>query len=152
MFAKGVPGHQLPWYYMYWLCYCLIIPQEIKITLTILVPDEWMTSVAQWPFSKPLYRLRSRMPRACHIFKSSFRSSALVTCHHPRWNSDWKLRGKLTQIIWTNWNRVPTDKLRKISMIFQWYFKTKIPNFHDNSERYEMEKHSTICYTVKSSY
>ena len=25
-------------------------------------------------------------------------------------------------------------------MIFQWYFKTKIPNFHDNSERYQMEQ------------
>ena len=43
--------------------------------------------------------------------------------------------------------RVPTDKPRKISMIFQWYFKTKIPNFHDNSERYKMEKHRTMCYT-----
>ena len=43
-------------------------PQEIKITLTILVPDEWMTRVAQSPFSKQLYRLRSWMPRVCHIF------------------------------------------------------------------------------------
>ena len=40
--------------------------------------------------------------------------------------------------------RVPTDK---ISMIFQWYFKTKIPNFHDNSERSNMEKQGTTCYT-----
>ena len=43
--------------------------------------------------------------------------------------------------------RIPTDKPRKISMIFQWYFKAKIPNFHENSERYKMEKHRTMCYT-----
>ena len=45
--------------------------------------------------------------------------------------------------------RFPTDKPRKISMIFQWYFKTKFPNFHDNSDRYKnkMEKHRTMCCT-----
>ena len=43
--------------------------------------------------------------------------------------------------------RVPTNKSWKISMIFQWSFKTKIPNFHDNSERYKTEKHRTTCYT-----
>ena len=36
-------------------------------------------------------------------------------------------------------NRVPTGKPQKFSMIFQWYFKTKIPNFHDNSERYKIK-------------
>ena len=45
------------------------------------------------------------------------------------------------------WNRVPTGKPLTFSMIFQWYFKTKIPNFHDNSERYKTEKHRTMCYT-----
>ena len=30
--------------------------------------------------------------------------------------------------------RVATNTPRKISMIFQWHFKTKFPNFHDNSE------------------
>ena len=82
------------------------VPQEFKITLTILVPDEWMTSVSQSPFSKQQYRLRSRMPRACHIFTSSFRFSALVTCHQPRWNSDCKWREKYTQIILTDWKFV----------------------------------------------
>ena len=43
-------------------------------------------------------------------------------------------------------HRVPTDKPRKISMIFHWYFKTKIPNFHDNFKRYKMEKRRTTCY------
>ena len=38
------------------------------------------------------------------------------------------------------WYRVPTNKHRKFSMIFQWYFKTKFPNFHDNSERHKTEK------------
>ena len=33
----------------------------------------------------------------------------------------------------------------KISLIFQWYFKTIIPNFHDNSQFCKMEKHRT-CY------
>ena len=42
--------------------------------------------------------------------------------------------------------RVPTDKPRKISMIFQWCFKTKIPNFHDNSESHKTEKHRTTCH------
>ena len=43
--------------------------------------------------------------------------------------------------------RVPTDKPWKISMIFQWYFKTKITNFNDNYKRYKTEKHRTTCYT-----
>ena len=43
--------------------------------------------------------------------------------------------------------RVPTDERRKISMIFQWYFKTKIPNFPDNSECYKTEKDRAKCYT-----
>ena len=32
-------------------------------------------------------------------------------------------------------------------MIFQWYFKTKIPNFQDNYKRYKTEKHRTTYYT-----
>ena len=46
--------------------------------------------------------------------------------------------------------RVPTDKVWKISMIFQWYFKTKVPNFHDNYERFKTEKHRTTYYTWSS--
>ena len=53
--------------------------------------------------------------------------------------------GRVTHICVSN--RVPTDKPREISMIFQWYFKTKIPNFHDNFQRYKMEKHRTTCCT-----
>ena len=34
----------------------------------------------------------------------------------------------------------------KFLMIFQWYLKTKIPNFHDNSEHYKPEKHRTTCF------
>ena len=44
------------------------------------------------------------------------------------------------------YHRVPTNKPRKISMIIQWYFKTKIPKFHDNSERHKTENHRTTCY------
>ena len=33
------------------------------------------------------------------------------------------------------------------SMIFQWYFKTRIPNFHDNYKCYKTEKLTTTCYT-----
>ena len=44
------------------------------------------------------------------------------------------------------WIRVPTDKPWKISMIFQWCFKTKIPYFHDNSECHKTEKHRTTCH------
>ena len=47
----------------------------------------------------------------------------------------------------TCYDRVPTDKVWKISMIFQWYFKTKVPNFHDNYERFKKEKHRTTYYT-----
>ena len=35
-------------------------------------------------------------------------------------------------------SKVPKTSI--ISMIFQWYFKTTIPNFHDNSERQKMKK------------
>ena len=50
--------------------------------------------------------------------------------------------------------RIPTDKPRKISMIFQCYFKPKIPNFHENYERYKTEKCKTTCYTwsLRTSY
>ena len=66
--------------------------------------------------------------------------------------------GQHQAIIWTNAGiffigpvkqnskRVPTDKPRKISVSFQWYFKVKIPNFHDNSECYKTEKRRTKCY------
>ena len=40
----------------------------------------------------------------------------------------------------------------KISMIFQWYLKTKIPNFHDNSERYKMEKTQDHMFRMVSSH
>ena len=42
--------------------------------------------------------------------------------------------------------RVPTNKPWKISMIFQWYFKTKFPNFHDNSECHKTEKHRITSF------
>ena len=35
-------------------------------------------------------------------------------------------------------------------MIFQWYFKTKVPNFHDNYERFKTEKHRTTYYIWSS--
>ena len=43
--------------------------------------------------------------------------------------------------------RVPTDKVWKISMIFQWYFQTKVSNFHDNYECFKTEKHMITYYT-----
>ena len=48
--------------------------------------------------------------------------------------------------------RVPTDERRKISMIFQWYFKTKIPNFPDNSECYKKGKTQDQMLHMGSSY
>ena len=62
-------------------------------------------------------------------------------------DGDCETVGIVRQSRWVHPFRVPTDEPRKISMIFQWYFKTKIPNFHDNSECYKMEKHRTTCYT-----
>ena len=44
-------------------------------------------------------------------------------------------------------DRVPTNKPRKFSMIFQWYFKTKFSNFHDNSECQKTEQGKLIAAT-----
>ena len=40
----------------------------------------------------------------------------------------------------------PQTSLEKPSMIFQWYFKTKLSNFYDDSECHKTEKHRTTCY------
>ena len=52
--------------------------------------------------------------------------------------------------IWKMVNQGSYRQALKIFNDFQWYFKTKIPNCHDNSECYKMKKHRTILHMVSS--
>ena len=90
----------------------------------------------------------------CHHATSHYLSQCShksMSPHGVTWPLCKQIYTNFNQFLWYTcrliYYRVPTDKRRKISMIFQWYFKTKIPNFPDNSERYKMEKRRTKCYT-----